>query len=523
MKGNLYLTGFMGAGKSTVGRELASVLKRSFVDLDEAIVARLGMPVIQAFARLGEEGFRDAERSELKRLARRQRLVVAVGGGAPESAENRRVMRASGRMLHLDASLEICRARLGPAETAQRPLWRDETALAGLFERRREIYADCDFNVLTDGLSPQAVAEALCARLLPDQRFEVRLGRAVCPVIATWNGPAAAREALGGRRAALLSERRVAGLHGGRYQAALAGEAGGPALVVVAPGEGSKSLMGTGRVYRALLDGRIERGDLLVALGGGMVTDLGAYVAATYKRGMDFVLVSTSLLGCVDAAVGGKAALNLGQAKNIIGLFTTPKAVVLDLRALATLPRAQVAEGLVEAYKTGLAAEPGLAALIEAELPAAKAGDLLVLAEVAAASARAKAKVVGEDFREADRRRILNLGHTYGHAVEGFHRYRVSHGRSVAVGLMVAAALSAGRGLLSAEAAQRIMDTVGGLAATGFAWPTVDHAWPIMVHDKKNQGGRVIFVLLAEGGEPVIVDDVTPTELTRAIARARGE
>jgi 3-dehydroquinate synthetase len=523
MNGNLYLTGFMGAGKSSVGRELAQVLRRPFVDLDEAIARRLGMPITQAFASLGEQAFRVAERRELERAARRQRLVVAVGGGAPESAENRRLMRASGRMMHLDASLDACRGRLDPAETARRPLWADEKALAALYERRRPIYADCDFNVLTDGLGPHAVVEALCARLMPEERFEVRLGAAQCPVVATWRGPAALAEILpellGERRTALLSDRRVAVLHAERYGLAL----GGPAQVIVPAGEGSKSLMASGRVYQALLDAHIERGDLLVALGGGMVTDLGAYVAATYKRGMDFALVSTSLLGCVDAAVGGKAALNLGQAKNMIGLFTVPKAVVLDLRALSTVPRAQMAEGLVEAYKTGLVADPGLAELIESSLAACRAGDLMLMAEAATRSARAKAKVVSEDFREADLRRILNLGHTYGHAVEGLNRYRVSHGRAVAVGTLVATALSAGRGLMSPEMAQRISDTVAGIVKVDFAWPAVEDAWPIMAHDKKNQGGQVIFVLLREAGQPVLVADVTPDELGRAIVRAKGE
>jgi shikimate kinase len=191
MNGNLYLTGFMGAGKSSVGRELARVLRRPFLDLDEAIARRLGMPIAQAFARLGEPAFRTAESAELKRAAGRRRLVVAVGGGAPESAENRRLMRESGRMLHLDASLEICRGRLDPAETAKRPLWADDKAVSALYERRRTIYADCDFNVLTDGLGPQAVVEALCARLLPERRFEASLGAVQCPVIATWRGPAA--------------------------------------------------------------------------------------------------------------------------------------------------------------------------------------------------------------------------------------------------------------------------------------------------------------------------------------------
>ena len=292
-------------------------------------------------------------------------------------------------------------------------------------------------------------------------------------------------------------------------------------LITLPLGENSKSLRTAERVYKQMLAARIERGDMLLALGGGVMTDLGAFIAATYKRGIDFLLASTTLLGCVDAAVGGKAAVNLGTAKNQVGCFTQPRTVLLDLQALATLPRAQLVEGLAEAYKTGLIADPELASLCEQDMELLLGGEVLGLAEVVRRSVRAKAGVVGQDFREGGRRAILNFGHTYGHALEGWHRYRLGHGQSVAGGMLVAAAISATRGMLAQEEAEAIYRTVKPLLPADLAWAPADEAWEIMRDDKKNIKGKVRFVLLEKVGKPVVVDDVTPAELAAALARAR--
>lgn len=515
MTGNIYLTGFMGAGKTTLGRLLARRLRRRFVDMDERLSARFGLPVTEIFARRGEDAFRRAETDLLRRLAGRERQVVATGGGTPISAANRELMRGSGWIVHLDASLETCRQRLGPEALADRPLWTDDQDAARIHQSRRQAYVDCDFTVGVNGSGPEASATAVMARLIPEERFLVRLGHEACPVIATVRGELVSTELVRDRRVVLLSERRVAGLHLDRYRGAL----GHPIEVIVAPGERSKSLTSARRIYEALLQAGVERQDLLVAVGGGMVTDLGAFVAATYKRGIDFILASTSLVGCVDAAVGGKAGVNLGRSKNMVGCFTAPRAVILDVTALSTLPRRQIAEGLVEAYKTGLVAEPALADLIETRIKDLLVGDLEALARVAVMSARAKADVVGIDFKEGGLRSILNLGHTYGHAVEGHHRFRVSHGRAVALGLLVAAELSLGRGLIDPEQARRIGLTLSPLLPDGLTLPSPDEAWALMRGDKKNRGGRIRFVLLEGPGRARLADDVTRDELAGAVAR----
>ncbi len=362
----------------------------------------------------------------------------------------------------------------------------------------------------------------------PDIRLTTRLGRNNCPVIVTEHGPRRLRSQLtplARRRVALLTDRNVADLHLERYRTIL------PECVeiVVPPGERSKSLPSARRIYQTLLENHFGRDDLLVALGGGVVTDLGAYVASTYKRGMECCLVSTTLLGCVDAAIGGKSGVNLGRAKNAVGCFCVPRAVILDIVALDSLPRRRLSEGLVEAYKTGLVFAPRLAGLIQREASSLLAGhrprgrqlDRPLLTEVVAMAARAKSAVVARDFRESGLRRILNLGHTYGHALEGCHGYRLSHGRAVAQGLQVALQLSRARGLLPERDADRLEATLRQISPYKSVWPPLDQIWEVMLNDKKIKGGKLVFVLLTGVGKAVCVEDVTRRELARILAKIK--
>lgn len=514
MSRNIYLTGFMGSGKSTVGAGLAKLLGRRFVDLDQRVAKRLKMSISDAFERLGEAGFRKAEQSELQRTSKQDRLVVATGGGLPVDPANRELMKAGGTVVYLNLDLEICRARLGEEEVAARPLWQDAAAVAELFEQRRDVYADCDLAVDAGVSDPVQVINQIADHVVTQEHFGFDMGGQEAQVFATMHGPDALAPLARGRRVVVLCDRNLARLHLDRYQAVL----DDPLVITLAPGERTKSLASAKRVYEAMIQAAIRRSDLFVALGGGVITDLGAMIAATYMRGMDFVLASTSLLGCVDAAVGGKAAVNLGHVKNIVGCFTQPQAVILDLAALCTLKRAHRIEGLVEAYKTGLVASPELRGLVKEQVKPLLAGDLGLLADVARLSAKTKAKVVVQDFRESGIRKILNLGHTYGHAVEGANNFRVSHGKAVAAGLMAAARISLQRGVLAKELADEIVEMMRPLAPGTDKWPGAEEAWEIMLRDKKNRRGGQAFVLLQDVGRAEWVDDLEMSELQQALA-----
>ena len=511
MNGNIYITGFMGAGKSTVGRALADMLGRRFVDLDDLLVKRFKKPIAEVFDEQGETFFREKEKTELHALARTDSLVVGTGGGVVLDEDNRHVMTKSGTVVWLKTSLDECRKRT-MSQQGLRPLWRDDKKISRLFNQRRKLYAMADLTVDTTGLNPDAVTDAIVAALFPDDCFDVVLDGDRSRVTATLNGPRVLAKEMQGRRAALLVDKTVARLHLDRYLEAF----DSPEVIIVPGGERTKTLKGAEKIYQRLLDARFNRDDVFVAVGGGAITDLGAFVAATFKRGMGFILVSTSLLGVVDAAVGGKAAVNLGPTKNTVGLFTAPKAVILDSGALATLTPSGISEGLIEAYKTGLVASKQLADRVRQGLPYLLDKDRPWLLEISRLSARAKGDVVHSDFTEQGRRAILNLGHTYGHSVESCHNFKVSHGKSVALGMIVAARISATRKLISEKRAEEIIDTVRRIVPKMPEAPPMDDAWEIMQHDKKIRKGRLIFVLLKGPGRPVIVDNVGRDEIARA-------
>ncbi len=519
MMDNVYITGFMGAGKSTIGRSLSRILKRRFVDMDDEISRNSGMSVRAYFEELGENNFREAETKLLQKISSGKSLVVSTGGGVPTSLINRKIMRDSGKIVHLNATLDECLSRLGGVKTdSVRPLWSDLTSVSALYNSRLEAYADCDLQVEASKKSADKLVWEICEKLQPQRSIDVQLGGVRHPLVFTWRAHEEVSILAKPSKTFVITDKHVSRLHMERYSNAL----GDATVVALKAGERSKTLGSARRLYEAMLKDRLGRDGLVVAIGGGVITDLGAFVASTYKRGVPFILVSTSLVGCVDAAIGGKAAVDLNEVKNPVGCFATPSAVFLDLRALSTLTGKCIEEGLVEAYKTGLVADPSLAGLIERNIDSLLQGDLLTLAEVVRLSASAKSDVVGKDFKESGLRRILNFGHTYGHAVESFNNYRLSHGMSVAVGMMVAVAISENRGLLRNKLSVGIQRTLRNFVQSRTVIPPATEAWQIMMNDKKNHNGRITFVLLTGLGLPICVDDLRPEELDAAIRNVEG-
>ena len=513
MPANIYITGFMGCGKSTIGKGIAERLKRTFIDMDEILVQRFGCSIAEYFQINGEDGFRQQETLLLKELALKDMLVVSTGGGIIENKINRNVMESSGTVLYLEASILECEKRIGEEGIKSRPKWQDENLIKTLYAKREKLYLEADIRVNTDSRSVNSIIEQAVNKIYPEDKFSVRLDGIDCPVVCSFSPLDAVCSAIEGRKIAILTDRNVASVYLPEYRKLLPN-----ALVIeLEPGEGIKTLAESEKIYQLLLENHFNRDDYLLALGGGTVTDLGAFVAATFKRGMKFMLVSTTLLGCVDAAVGGKAAVNLGDSKNIVGSFTIPDLVVLDAGAFATLDRKFISDGLIEAYKTGLIYNARIAALIENHYEEILDGDLPLLKVVAALSAQTKAKVVSNDFRESGLRAILNFGHTYGHAIEGFYKYEISHGQSVALGMIIALYISMRRGMLDRERTKCICRTIRAISPDLPAFPDHATAMEIMSHDKKIRSGKLIFILLKAIGETVIVDDVTAEEILDAV------
>lgn len=342
-------------------------------------------------------------------------------------------------------------------------------------------------------------------------------------------GEAGARIApLARGRTVIISDETVAALHGPALTASL--EAGGVSsrMVAVPPGEGSKSFGELERVLDALLEIGLDRKDVVVALGGGVVGDLAGLAAALYMRGIDFVQVPTTLLAQVDSSVGGKTAIDTPRGKNLVGAFHQPRLVLADIDVLATLPPVQLRSGWAEVLKHGLICDPAFFDWLAADGAAGATGDPAALERAVIRSVEIKSAIVGEDERESGRRALLNLGHTFGHAVEaelGFEEAALAHGEAVALGCVLAFQYSVRLGLCPAAEVTRVEAVVAaaGLPTT-LTQAGVFEAEALigrMAGDKKAEAGRVTLVLARAIGDAFVEKTVDTADLT-AFLREQG-
>ncbi len=352
---------------------------------------------------------------------------------------------------------------------------------------------------------------------LGDRAYEIVIGR---DVLASLGKRIAALRP--GIRTAVITDRNVAQHWLARTEASLAEAGIASSHVIVEEGEGSKSYAVLERVSEALIAAKIERADLVVALGGGVVGDLAGFAAAILRRGIEFVQVPTSLLAQVDSSVGGKTGINSPQGKNLIGAFHQPILVVADTAVLDTLSPRQFRAGYAEVAKYGLLGDEAFFAWLEKNHADIFAGGA-ARENAIATSCRAKAAIVARDERENGERALLNLGHTFGHALEAATGFsdRLFHGEGVAVGMVLAAELSAQLGMIAEQDAERVrrhladvglptaVQEIAGFAQEGLA--DADALMALMAQDKKVKRGRLTFILLQEIGRAVIAPDVEPS------------
>jgi shikimate kinase/3-dehydroquinate synthase len=499
--------GFMGSGKSTAARAAAEVLDAEAIDADAVIEQRLGKPIARVFAEDGEAAFRGAEEAvTLELLGDLRNRVVALGGGATGSPRVRRAL--SGRLvIWLDVDPETAWAR---AVGTGRPLARERARFEALHAEREPVYEE-----LADAIVPASRSAAM-GPVLAAAAGLPRGARMLWASSASGDYPAyIGRGLLGERRfwPPAVAGRRFLVTDGnvGRlpYCGAVEPLAG---RVMVTPGEQSKTVAHAEIVWTELARLGMTRDDVVVALGGGVVGDLAGFCAATYQRGVRYVQVPTTLVAQVDSAYGGKTGVDLAEAKNYVGAYHQPAAVIADTEALATLPREEVAAGYAEVVKTALIAGGALWERV-------RAGAAPTDAAVITACARTKLAIVAGDERDGGVRAVLNLGHTVGHAIEtvtGYARYR--HGEAVALGLLAALRLS-GQDELRRQVELLLLDH--GL-------PTMlDGADPDAVvrataRDKKRRGeGPVPFVLLDAPGAPRPGCPVDPDALRAAVRELR--
>jgi shikimate kinase/3-dehydroquinate synthase len=494
----LVLVGFMGAGKSTGVRTLAAELRAEPVDSDHELERRLGEPIEAFFDREGEHAFRAREEElVLELLDGGGAPVMALGGGAVQSERVREAL-ARHTVIHLEVRPEDAWRR---ASSQGRPLAREVSRFEQLQRDRTPLY--------------EAVADVV---LPPSDRDCLR--RALPALLAIGEAPAGTRlvwaTAASGEYPVYLGRGLIASgfffpSDGRRLvvtdsNVVRAHPFEGDERIVVMPGEEHKTIHGAEFVLRELAQVNAERGDLVVAVGGGVVGDVAGFCAAVYQRGMRHVQVPTTLVAQVDSAYGGKTGVDLPEGKNYVGAYHQPSAVLCDTAALDTLPPEELAAGYAEVVKTALIAGGPLWARVR------QGGD--VDSRTIMGCIRTKLAVVVADERDAGRRQVLNLGHTVGHAIEAataYRRYR--HGEAIAIGLLASLRLS-GRAALRAEVAELL--AASGLPVS-FSGASVDDVLALVERDKKRVGGRVPFVLVEAPGEGTPGHAVAPAALRAAV------
>ena len=541
---NIILTGFSGTGKSGGGGEVARVLGWKFIDTDAEAVRLAGKPIASIFSEDGEEAFRRLEGEVLQQACSGGQRVIATGGGILMDPKNRKLVSDSGLVVGLEATPETIDRRLaarGGSDPEERPLLAGPDPLQRIRDLkgyRQPYYALAHWTVHTDNLSDGQVAtEVIRAwQMLKDNLPTTADNPELVAVVTHSSGSYPVRVGWGildhlgdrvgqlgvGGPAYIISDSTVFPRYGRQAQRSLH-DAGIEAHSFIIPaGEGSKTPAIAQAVYDWLAGRRAERRHAILAVGGGVVGDVAGFVAATYLRGMPFVQVPTSMVAMVDASIGGKVAVNLPQAKNLVGSFYQPKLVLADPQALTTLGKRELNEGWAEAIKHGFILDAELVRVFEEH-----AGELMDLepgisTEVIRKSMAIKARVVAEDERESGgRRTLLNYGHTMGHALEASTAYgRYLHGEAVSIGMMCAAHLSQGLGMINGHAVERQRGLLKRFNLPVNA-SDIDSAllFKAMAMDKKTEGGSIRWVLLEDVGKAVTRMDVPRELVTEVVSR----
>jgi len=542
MTRRIVLVGPSGTGKSSTARALGDLLGWDVHDTDDLIVAREGRSIPQLFAEDGEAAFRAVERQVLMQSLRHDHVVIATGGGAPANDEAWAadlLGHPETLTVHLDASPAVLVDRLRRQAAldgahAERPLLQGDAmaTLAGHRERRRTFYERATVGLAVEGRSVAGIAADIAelATLGAGVPSSLELTSTSAPSTISV-GPGTRRQTgavVSGQwpkagRIWLCVDEHVAT----HYGDALSGELGldrfDTRIVTIPSGETSKSVAGLSHLWDALLNGGVERSDVLIAVGGGVVGDLAGFVAATVLRGIGLVQMPTTLLSMVDSSVGGKTGINHPTGKNLIGAFYQPRQVLVDTDLLATLPDREYRSGFGEIVKHGVieGSTPGgedgvLLGILERNADALLARQTPVLPWVVRRNIAIKAAVVEADEREANLRAILNFGHTMGHGIEAAG-YRMLHGEAISVGM--AAALRLSQAVQDADPAtvERVETLITRYGLPRTAEVDAERVRTLMAQDKKKSSGKQLWVLLNGANRVEIVRDVPEAAIDAAL------
>jgi shikimate kinase / 3-dehydroquinate synthase len=539
------LIGLSGTGKSSLAPLVAREIGYSWVDTDQEISERFGATIPDVFRDFGESTFRSVERDVIRTACSRDKVVIATGGGAVLDEGNWAIMRPGAVIIHLRASTDEIVSRLQSAEQQDpgdvRPLLAGddpEQRVIELWSRRKPLYDRADIEIETDGKAPDSLVDEIVKAirtvsdtgLVPVTSIDVPSGRS--DIYAGAGISRYAAQMVRSRwpesyRVWMVTDTNIQNHWASGIRRQLQDEGFTTEVYAVEPGESSKSLAAVEGILDWMIRGRVNRRDILVALGGGVVGDLAGFAASIVLRGINLVQIPTSLLAMVDSSVGGKTGVNHQLGKNLIGAFYQPHLVIADTELLSTLPQRELCAGWAEVIKHGMiersATGAPTAGLLEAleELgpnPCRISAD--TLARVVAWNINIKAEVVQQDERESGHRWLLNYGHTLGHAMEAAE-YRYIHGEAVGLGLRAAARLSLRLGMCDQSLVDRQDALLDGAGLPRRFEGDLDLVLERMTRDKKAVNSRLTWILPVAPGVVAVRQDV-PMDAVVQVARKMG-
>lgn len=547
---HIVLVGLPGVGKSTMGKALATATNRPLVDTDLRIKAQTGKTINEIFAQQGEETFRNLETHAIsKALESATASVIPLGGGAVLRERNRQMLQGH-RVIYLQASPKTVATRIANNVSA-RPLFKGSdpvVKLQELLNAREYLYKQVATDVLnTDGMTFKQSTDALERLVFADPVARNKISQIMQAATISRqrealrrvdvDGPRPYQVLIGQGASAQLSHTLVELGYSKSTQIAIvhprllstAAYALATQLVqrgwnadalAVPDGENAKNVETLAGLWQGLGQMGMGRDGVVIGLGGGATTDLAGFAAATWLRGVGLVQMPTTVLGTVDAAVGGKTGIDTVHGKNLVGAFYPPQAVLADIAYFDSLPTSVARQGLAEVIKCGFIKDLRILELV-ADNDAQQLLKGEVLTQLIERSVKVKADVVSQDLYEGGLREILNYGHTYAHALEKLSDFSLSHGQAVSIGCVFAAEVARRRGMLSdAEVAlHRLLLSKVGLPIARpdnlevLGWHKLRE---VMSSDKKVRGGNLRMVLLNGLGNPVVVDDLDQSHLRAA-------
>ena len=553
-KRSFVLVGLMGAGKTTIGRRLAKRLQLPFVDADHEIEAAAGMSVGDIFAEHGESHFRDGERKVIARLLKQGPQILATGGGAFMDDQTRSHIIKDGVSIWLKCDLDLLMVRV--RKRGGRPLLKapdPEAVMQKLMDERHPVYGTAQITVQSRDATHNAIVNDVILALadyfenqpdippastptekilmedattinvaLGERAYDIHIGEGLLKTVGKTIAPVLNRP-----RTVIVTDENLAALHLETLEQSLS-DAGIKSTSIVLPaGEATKSYSQLQSLCERLLELEVERTDMIIAFGGGVIGDLTGFAAAILRRGIDFIQIPTSLLAQVDSSVGGKTGINSKHGKNLIGAFHQPRMVIIDIALLDTLPKRQLAAGYAEVAKYGLLGDEPFFSWLEDNASALFAGDGQARITAISKSCQAKADIVARDEREGGVRALLNLGHTFGHALEAATGYgdRLFHGEGVSIGMVLAFKFCEDRKLVKPGTTQRVIKHLSSLGLPtslsdiSGTLPNAQTLVELMRQDKKAAGGKLVFILANDIGDTFVAKDIDESDILAFMAR----